>query len=144
MNSSAASASSESYHTPSLSCGTGCGHARLPQPKKGQLFLYQIWELCEADFLIFDGDYSRTRKKKGTDGNERNVAKSKLRPCFLIFSHKSCRLVIDKVGKDDAGMYCCRATNDVNVVFSTKRSTKYCVWFSTPSAARILAYTHVQ
>lgn len=52
-------------------------------------------------------------------------------PSFLWFKertplpdNKSCRLVIDKVGKDDAGMYCCRATNDVNVVFSNWAEVK--------------------
>jgi len=52
-------------------------------------------------------------------------------PMYLWFKertplpdHKSCKLVIEKVGKDDAGMYCCRATNDVNVVFSNWAEVK--------------------
>lgn len=52
-------------------------------------------------------------------------------PSYLWFKertplpdNKSSRLVIDKVGKDDAGMYCCRATNDVNVVFSNWAEVK--------------------
>ena len=52
-------------------------------------------------------------------------------PSYLWFKertplpdNKSCQLVIDKVGKDDAGMYCCRATNNVNVVFSNWAEVK--------------------
>ena len=33
-------------------------------------------------------------------------------------------LIIERVQKDDEGMYCCRATNDVNVVFSNWAEVK--------------------
>lgn len=48
------------------------------------------------------------------------------KPSYLWFKgreplpkHTTCRLTIEKVTLDDAGQYCCRASNEVNIVFSS-------------------------